>query len=342
MFWHKASHLLRNAAQRNRHCFLSSKANSEFITYLKNRIKIAGPISVAAYMKEALTNPKWGYYMKKDVFGKSGDFITSPEISQMFGEMLGIWLLNEWLQAKQPQNVKLVELGPGRGTLMADILRVFRQFKVGRDALSVHLVEVSEKMRQMQRKLLCGIHESNKNFENATSKYNDVEVHWYSNIKDVPTGFTMYIAHEFFDALPIHVFKRTTNGWREVLVDADNAGLQLVVSPAANPLSELLIPKEAVIDEYEVCPTAGVTIEHMCGVIQTHGGSSLVVDYGKDGPSRNSLRSFKEHKLIEDIFKYPGDADITANVDFAFLKRMCHNKAVWASDAINVSESYGN
>lgn len=308
-------------------CFCTSVASNKLLEYLKGRIKATGPVSIATYMKEALTNPRWGYYMTKDVFGTSGDFITSPEISQMFGEMVGIWFLTEWLHAKQPKNVRLVELGPGRGTLMADILRVFSQLKVFKESISIHLIEVSQEMRKMQKKSICGNADPSEIvIETSRVKDMEIEVSWHNTINEVPPGYTFYLAHEFFDALPVHLFKRTPKGWREVLVDADNSGLQFVLAPGGNPLSELFIPKDAAIEEYEVCPDAAIVIEEMAKRIAMNGGSSLIVDYGKDGPSGNSLRSFKNHNLVEDILQNPGTADITANVDFSLLKRMSSEK----------------
>jgi len=201
--------LVRRITTQQMHtCYSTCTASPEFMEYLKRRIKANGPISIATYMKEALTNPKWGYYMTKDVFGTSGDFITSPEISQMFGEMVGIWFLNEWLQAKQPKSVRLVELGPGRGTLMADVLRVFNQLKVFSESLSIHLIEVSQEMRKMQRQSLCGSFHGDEDFTEAVvSRSNGTKVYWHHNIKDVPSGYTMFLAHEFFDALPVHLFR---------------------------------------------------------------------------------------------------------------------------------------
>lgn len=314
----------KRAAKVNRRHF--SKIHQDgLLDHLQRRIQIAGPLSVAAYMKEALTNPIWGYYMKKDVFGASGDFTTSPEISQMFGEMVGVWFLNEWIQAKQPEQVNLVELGPGRGTLMADILRVFDKFKAIKTGLSVHLIEVSEEMKRMQRNKLCDVSSQEKECETAVSKCG-VQISWHSDIKDTPKGHTFYLAHEFLDALPVHLFKRNKHGWREVLVDADRSSLQYALAPGKSTLAELFIPKSTKLDEYEVCPDAGVIVEHMSNTLAAYGGSSLIVDYGNDSCGGHSLRSFRNHKIEEDILKDPGSGDITANVDFSFLKRSTKNK----------------
>eukprot|EP00794_Sanderia_malayensis_P020207 gene20207-22183_t len=298
--------------------YVSTNGES-FIEHLQRRIQISGPLTVAAYMKEALTNPIWGYYMKKDVFGPSGDFITSPEIHQMFGEMVGVWLLNEWLQAKKPPKVHLVELGPGRGTLMADILRVFDQFKLIKSSLSVHLVEVSSKMRSMQSNLICDNSTPTNGDETRESKFG-VPVSWHNDIMDIPEGFTLYLAHEFFDALPVHLFKKMDHGWREILVDADSSGLRFVLAPGKSVVAGL-IPKHTTLDVYEICPDSGVIAERMSKRIANNGGSSLIIDYGYDNASSNSLRSFRNHELENDILKNPGLADITANVDFSFLKR---------------------
>jgi NADH dehydrogenase [ubiquinone] 1 alpha subcomplex assembly factor 7 len=161
---------------------------------LYNRIKLTGPITVASYTKECLLHPTTGYYMQKDVFGARGDFTTSPEISQVFGELVGVWVLADWMVGGEPREWSLVELGPGRGTLTKDILRAFGQFRRVLDSLSVHLVEASPTMSHLQEKTLTGeereVVETGLLFEESPYKTctleSGVPVHWYQRLEDVP------------------------------------------------------------------------------------------------------------------------------------------------------------
>jgi len=306
----------------------SNYGPSSLLDHLKQRIKATGPITVASYMKEALTNPIWGYYMQKDVFGKKGDFITSPEISQLFGELVGIWFLSQWLSMNQPKPIQLVELGPGRGTLMADIIRVFQQLgkeDVGK-YIDIHFVEVSEKMKDLQMKTFNIL--QRKQNEGVSSS--GINIQWHSHIQDVPKGLSFYVAHEFFDALPVHLFRKVNNQWRELLVNYSNEHDQLeyVLTPCATPVSQSFVSPFSTVSECEVCPDSGVVMETISENIVKHGGLGLIVDYGENSSDRHSIRGFKDHELKDDILNNPGTMDITANVDFGFLKRFskgyCH------------------
>ncbi|KAK3730151.1 hypothetical protein QZH41_016934, partial [Actinostola sp. cb2023] len=278
-----------------------------------------------------------GYYMNRDVFGESGDFITSPEISQVFGELVGVWFVYNWLLSGK-EKIQLVELGPGRGTLMADILRVLKKFKALEERMSLHLVEVSPALSAIQAKLLTGgeskIQDSN-NMDSSLSYRQGMTpagmpVSWYHAVQDIPQGNTFYLAHEFFDALPVHQFKKTDKGWREVLVDVDrekSSALRFVLAPGPTVASESLVPRQTSYQEIEVCPQGGVIMEHIGRVISQYGGGALVVDYGQVGSDGFTLRqAFKNHKL-HDVLTEPGTADMTANVDFAYLKTSLSSKA---------------
>ncbi|KAL4880743.1 S-adenosyl-L-methionine-dependent methyltransferase [Aspergillus karnatakaensis] len=186
---------------------------------LANAIKTTGPIPIAAFMRQVLTSPEGGYYTTKpegggEVFGKKGDFVTSPEISQVFGELVGIWTIAEWMaQGGKKSGVQLMEVGPGKGTLMDDMLRTFRNFKPFRSSIeAIYLVEASPTLREVQKQLLCGdaVMEETDIGHRSTSKYFDVPVIWVEDIRLLPheqekTPFIF--AHEFFDALPIHAFE---------------------------------------------------------------------------------------------------------------------------------------
>ncbi|XP_024940398.1 protein arginine methyltransferase NDUFAF7 homolog, mitochondrial isoform X2 [Cephus cinctus] len=316
---------------------LRSKQPSLF-QQLSARIMACGPITVADYMKEVLTHPTAGYYMNKDVFGEKGDFITSPEITQIFGEMLGVWIINEWSKISRGP-FQLVELGPGRGTLSKDILRVFKQLKII-DKVSLHLVEVSPTLSAIQAKNLCTSTEevnplTNKNGENSISHYrkgitNDgVKIFWYYSITDVPRDFSIFLAHEFFDALPIHKFQRTSEGWREVLVDIDPVAnnqekFRYVISRMATPSVKAYVSENEPRDHLEVSPQSIVIADHLSSFLYENGGFVLIADYGHDGEKTDTFRAFRQHQLHDPLIN-PGTADLTADVDFSLFKRIASN-----------------
>ncbi|BEI94935.1 uncharacterized protein CcaverHIS019_0705160 [Cutaneotrichosporon cavernicola] len=287
---------------------------------IDDSIKATGPMSVARYMQLCLTHPNWGYYSQGDVFGREGDFITSPEISQVFGELVAIWLLTRWMAAGAPERVRLLELGPGRGTLMDDVLRALAKFKID----SVTLVEYSEKMRGIQQEKLgprCEALGAKLVFEEEIA-----------GVKESPL-FTMFIAHEFFDAMPVHVFQRDEAGFREVRVDrnpsylpaANNPRFRLGVDRESSLLASLLPASSArfgrlpIGARVEICPDSSRIMRSVGEAMAEGGGAGLVIDYGSDRSFSNSVRGFRKHKVV-DLFEEPGTADLTANVDFAYLK----------------------
>ncbi|KAK6297254.1 hypothetical protein J4Q44_G00318370 [Coregonus suidteri] len=304
---------------------------NSMLRHLTSKIKATGPISVAEYMREVLTNPVTGYYVQNDMLGPDGDFITSPEISQIFGELLGIWCLSEWMGAGKPSHFQLVEFGPGRGSLANDILRVFSQLRgaLGGTAVSVHLVEVSSKLSQVQAQALTrdqsqvSAREDEPVYRQGTTT-TGLPISWYRNLDDVPRGFSIYLAHEFFDALPIHKFQRTEKGWREVMVDIDPdepGKLRFVIVPAPTLASTQLIQADEVRRLVEVCPEGGIIIQHLANRIAEDGGAALIADYGHGGTKTDTFRGFKDHKL-HDVLASPGSADLTADVDFSYLRKM--------------------
>ncbi|KAI0227220.1 Protein arginine methyltransferase NDUFAF7, mitochondrial [Lamellibrachia satsuma] len=339
-------------------------AETEMVKQLKARIRLTGPLSVADYMKEVLTNPSAGYYMHQDVFGTKGDFITSPEISQMFGELIAIWCVNEWMQCGSPSSIQVVELGPGRGTLADDMLRVFAKFEGIRDAVSLHMVEVSPKLSEMQQEKLSGtpasqcnsdatnptegrpcmpgqnqstitgaeeMPSSDKLYKSCQSKYG-VPVSWYRNLQDVPQGFSFYVAHEFFDALPVHKFQKKDGHWHEVMVDMDYSPdaqhhLHFVLSQQNTTAGKLLLqidPNEQ-REHIEQSPDSGVLVQELAARIASDGGFALIADYGHTGDKTDTFRAFRDHKLHDPLCE-PGTADLTADVDFAYLKSLVTDK----------------
>ncbi|XP_042329799.1 protein arginine methyltransferase NDUFAF7, mitochondrial isoform X2 [Sceloporus undulatus] len=303
------------------------------LRHLAMKIKSTGPITVAEYMREALTNPAKGYYMQRDMLGERGDFITSPEISQIFGELIGIWFVSEWMANGKPNKFQLVELGPGRGSLTSDILRVFNQLSslLSKCDISVHLVEISPKLSEIQASVLTGekteLQESCLAYMQGVTK-SGLPIFWYRDLNDVPVGFNFYLAHEFLDALPIHKFQKTEKGWRELLIDIDPEApdkLQFVLAPSATPAAEAFIHDKESRDHVEVCPDAGVIIQKLAHDIEKNGGGALIIDYGHDGTKTDTFRGFRGHKL-HDVLISPGMADLTADVDFSYLRSMAQER----------------
>ncbi|XP_034324539.2 protein arginine methyltransferase NDUFAF7, mitochondrial [Magallana gigas] len=297
-----------------------------FMRHLTARIKANGPLSIAEYMKEVLTNPVTGYYIKNEVFGESGDFITSPEINQMFGELIGIWCVHEWQQMGKPDKLQIVELGPGKGTLAADMMRVFSQFKEFNKAISLHLVEVSPKMRQFQLEALTGATTPEDTVvESQRSKYGP-EVHWHRFLDQVPNERSCVIAHEFFDILPIYKFQKKDGEWHEILVDIqEGGGLRFIMSRGPTTNAKAFLTHLAETDErdhVEVSPESGIIVQKISQRVSDHGGRALIIDYGHEGTKKDTFRAFKAHKLYDPL-EMPGSADLTADVDFAYFKHCC-------------------
>ncbi|XP_061560075.1 protein arginine methyltransferase NDUFAF7, mitochondrial [Phycodurus eques] len=304
---------------------------SLMLRHLTSKIKATGPVSVAEYMREALTNPVMGYYVKKNMLGTDGDFITSPEISQIFGELLGVWVVSEWMAAGRPKQLQLVELGPGKGSLASDVLRVFTQLQsvLSGASVSLHLVEVSPLLSRLQAQTLVGTGSTEAEREDEPVYRHGrtaagLPVSWYRRLEDVPPGFSIFLAHEFFDALPIHKFQRTERGWREVMVDVDvdkPGQLRFVLAPSPTLASTTLVQRDENREHVEVCAEGGVIIQQLARRVAEHGGAALIADYGHDGAKTDTFRGFKGHRL-HDVLASPGCADLTADVDFAYVRRV--------------------
>ncbi|XP_073416226.1 protein arginine methyltransferase NDUFAF7, mitochondrial isoform X1 [Dendrobates tinctorius] len=301
------------------------------------KIKATGPITVAEYMKEVLTNPIKGYYMHHDVLGEHGDFVTSPEISQVFGELIGIWCISEWISGGKSKSLKIVELGPGKGSLMDDILRVFSQFQhlLKSCDISIHLVEVSPKLSEIQALRLTGNNVEVKYDENSSAYKKGVtksglQISWYQDVRDVPAGYTFFLAHEFFDALPIHKLQKTLDGWCEMLIDIDPEipnKLRFVLGSSNSLLTKTFIQADEKRDHIELSPNAAVIIQKLASQINRFGGAALIADYGHSGDKTDTFRGFRAHQL-HNVLEDPGKADLTADVDFSFLKRIVGNSVV--------------
>ncbi|MFC7703204.1 class I SAM-dependent methyltransferase [Plastorhodobacter daqingensis] len=269
---------------------------------LAQRIAAAGPLSIADYMAECLLHPDHGYYTTREPFGTTGDFTTAPEISQMFGELLGLCLAQAWLDQQAPTPFALAELGPGRGTLMADILRATRGIPGFRDALQLHLVEASGTLRARQKATLAGHH-----------------VIWHDEVTTLPDLPLFLIANEFFDALPIRQFLRQGSGWAERQVGWREGRLAFgLAQPAPQPALDHRLADTAEGDMVEHCPGAAPIVTQIAARIARRGGAAIVVDYGDWRSSGDSLQALRRHQR-DDPLAHPGEADITAHVDFEAL-----------------------
>ncbi len=256
------------------------------------------------YMALCLGHPRHGYYMTRDPLGVRGDFTTAPEVSQMFGELLGAWAADTWMRLGGPAPFALVELGPGRGTLMADALRATARVPGFHAALTLHLVETSPVLRAKQAE--------------ALSPFTPT---WHDRLSDVPPGPMILLANEFFDALPIRQFVRGDRGWgeRKVGLDADGR-LAWVLDPrpgaALVPASLRHTPPGGVV---EVCPAAGAVAAEIGARLAAAPGAALIVDYGYAGPAvGDTLQALKRHAGVDPLAE-PGEADLTAHVDFTAL-----------------------
>ncbi|XP_039493761.1 protein arginine methyltransferase NDUFAF7 homolog, mitochondrial [Drosophila santomea] len=303
---------------------------------LRAKILATGPIPVAEYMREVLTNPQAGYYMNRDVFGREGDFITSPEISQIFGELVGIWLVSEWRKMGSPSPFQLVELGPGRGTLARDVLKVLTKFKQDAE-FSMHMVEVSPFLSKAQAQRFCYSHQTLPeeaqlpHYQEGTTA-SGTKAFWHRRLEDVPQGFSLVLAHEFFDALPVHKLQLVDGKWQEVLIDvassdgAQDAGFRYVLSRSQTPVSSLYRPMPG---ETRSCLEHSLETERQVGLlaerIERDGGIALIMDYGHFGEKTDTFRAFKQHKLHDPLLE-PGSADLTADVDFKLVRHIAETR----------------
>jgi NADH dehydrogenase [ubiquinone] 1 alpha subcomplex assembly factor 7 len=374
--------------------------------FLMQRIGVSGqPITTAEYMRHALTHPQYGYYTQKDksstmddddwkdddyeenddsssqsssstIFGRGGDFVTAPELTSVFGHSLCVWFMTVWQQGPlfKPPAIQMVEFGPGRGTLMADLLELAHSSKLmdfGKSIRSVHFIETSRELRKDQKETLqkalghlvkLEFSDENERDKGDTSKdaaasnfVNTIQVSWYDDFasfqrnrnKDLPT---MIIMQEFLDALPVHQFQKTEDGWRERMIDVvsaeesntplpDSIGknrpiprLRQVLAPQVTPAVELLLsPNQEQYDHFpegtvvEICPDALVLLQDIAMVLEESQGAALIVDYGEEGTA-DTLRAFSKHQQVP-LTSQPGKVDVTADVDFFALKNCLSGKA---------------
>tara|TARA_R110002049_G_scaffold29972_4_gene102116 strand:- start:33987 stop:35048 length:1062 start_codon:yes stop_codon:yes gene_type:complete len=270
--------------------------------HLLGRIAHDGPMRLDAYMQACLLHPDWGYYTTQHPFGQTGDFVTAPEISQMFGELMGLALGQSWLDHGAPAPFTLAELGPGRGTLMADMLRACAKVPGFIDAAQITLVEASPVLEAEQREALAGY-----------------AVRWIPDASALPDQPLFVVANEFFDALPIRQFVRAGAAWRERQVGMTDGNLSFGLGPVLPQpvLNDRLVDTEdgALV---ELCSAAAPIIDAIARRIGSHGGVALIIDYGDWQSLGDTLQAVQNHTPV-DVLATPGQSDLTAHVDFAAL-----------------------
>ena len=271
---------------------------------IKAMIAAEGPMTVERYMELALGHPEHGYYMGRDPFGASGDFITAPEISQMFGELLGLWAAETWTLMGRPVPVRLIELGPGRGTLMSDALRAARIVPDFRAAIDVTLIEISPTLAEIQHDTLLTA---------------GAPIGWAPTLAEAPEGPAIVIANEFLDALPVRQYVRSGGRWRERIVRLDKSGaLKFGVETESEPF---ILAGGEEGDVLEVNPSGHRLVFELAGRLAKQGGVALFVDYGHPVTSLgDTLQALRAHRMVDPLLD-PGEADITAHVDFAAMSR---------------------
>jgi NADH dehydrogenase [ubiquinone] 1 alpha subcomplex assembly factor 7 len=402
------------------HTSLDDDGSYEVATPLSRELEAyiavrSAPMTVAEYMRQALTHPLHGYYTNPTsnegdewddddawddettsahdfIIGSKGDFVTAPEVSQVFGECICVWFITQWQEQGKPKELQIVEVGPGKGTLISDIMRsalnVFTDF--GDSIRKIHLVEASPAMRMEQQRKLQALSSDTVEFvfqdgqdsvfgnerpvsppqeksnETKSGDKRKIDVVWHDSFSSVmressdgTTALpTLVLCQEFIDALPVHVFEKTNDGWRERMIDinsrdedaenGDEKGkvqsadtkeklprLRYVLSPNVTPaLRTLLNVNDAGVMENdeaevgaicEVCPEGILLSQDIAQLLSKNGGSALIVDYGQDG-STDSIRAFSRHQQVH-VLRRPGEVDVTADVDFAALRHAVNAKA---------------
>ncbi|MBN8982552.1 MAG: SAM-dependent methyltransferase [Rhizobiales bacterium] len=262
---------------------------------------------VSRYMELCLTHPEHGYYLKQNPLGRDGDFITAPEVSQMFGELVGLWAASVWAAMGSPSEVKFIELGPGRGSMMQDMLRAIKILPQFYKAVSVHLVEPSPALRAIQDETLG----------------NAKHVEWYDLLTDVPEGPAIIFANEYFDVLPVHQVVKADDGWHERMIGVDDDIFIYTVAKEPTPRFDVLMPPQVRAAPngaiYEWRPDT--EIMDLARRVRNQGGAAIIIDYGHlRSDAGDTFQAVARHNFVSPL-KNPGEADITAHVDFEALAK---------------------
>ena len=283
------------------------------MTPLKDRIvkhiKTSGPLPLAEYMHWCMADPKDGYYANQEAIGAKGDFITAPEISQMFGEMIGIWAVETWETLGSPSQFNLVELGPGKGTLMSDLLRIGNAVPAFLEAAEVQMIETSERLVEIQKQTLSE-HEN---------------INWLKSIKEIPEQPTIVIANEFLDVLPIRQYIKTGNEWREHAVSINQQD-ELIWTLGAELIEKDSLPENAENQPdgaiFEISTIREAFIANTSEQLKANKGAALFIDYGHGKTAfGDTLQAMRAHGFA-DILSEPGLADLTSHIDFDVLSKV--------------------
>ena len=277
-------------------------------TEIKRLIRASGPMPVRRYMELCLWHPQHGYYISRDPLGREGEITTAPEVSQMFGELLGLWAASVWKAIGSPQLFQLIELGPGRGTMMSDALRALRVLPPLYQTLSVHMVEINPVLREKQKATLTGLH----------------NITWHERFDEVPDGPSVIFANEYFDVLPIHQMVRRETGWHERVITLDDED-NFVYGTADDPTPGF----EALLSPLVRAAPLGAIFEwrpdtemmRLARRVRDQRGAALIIDYGHvRSDIGDTFQAIARHSFADPL-RTPGLADITAHVDFDALSR---------------------
>lgn len=287
--------------------------SSNLKEFILDYIARSGPMDIATFMAYSLGHPKYGYYMSRQPFGVEGDFTTAPEVSQMFGEILAGWIIDTWMKMGSP-DFYLVEGGPGRGTLMADILRATRKVPGFHEAAHIHLIETSSMLQKKQQEVLS-----------------DYKVTWHSSLDHLPYDKRfIFIANELLDALPIRQLQKTDDGWKEVVIYNKDSALVLGHRDFPTPVM-FDAPIGAV---YEFSPARDAFTRQLCQMVKSQKGAALLIDYGTENPEFGvSLHAIHQHKRVG-ILEVVSDVDLSANVNFSDIKAIAAEEGIPVFGAI--------
>lgn len=290
---------------------------SDLKTKICELIAVNGPMRVSTFMTLALSDPDNGYYKNETPFGKQGDFVTAPEISQMFGELIGVWVIESWHALNRPSSFSLCELGPGRGTLMQDLLRTLKKLSpAAYQAANIFMVETSEKLTLTQQQTLSG--HGNK-------------INWSKDFKAIGKEPLIVVANEFLDALPIDQFIKVDGKWHERLIATDDKD-NLFFITGDNLLDNTLLPQKyldlpdgAIL---ELAPMRVQFVNNVLAQLKDSKGSALFIDYGSSGlPFGDTLQAVSKHEF-SNIFASPGKHDLTSHVDFSSLQVVAKQQGI--------------
>jgi SAM-dependent MidA family methyltransferase len=304
----------------------TSDLETPLLAVLRERIRRDGPMPVDEYMRQCLAHPEHGYWRRGSTIGAEGDFITAPEISQIFGELLGLWCAVVWQAIGSPAPVHIVELGPGRGTLMRDALRAAKLVPRFLQSTIIDLVEINEPLRQRQKDTLAS-----SDVPDTLSKV------WHSSLKEIPDGPSIILANEFLDALPIRQLIWVGRSWRERVVELGPAGnLHFAVGPPVRHDCNEPAREGAIV---ELRPGENDLIAH---IARRRGPQiALFIDYGHfESSHADTLQAVRQHRYTDPL-EAPGLSDLTAHVDFASLSRKARAERLAVDGPITQADFLG-